>query len=74
MDFEDWLVSQNDEYYIQTGNELDNEQIEWMEAIYEEYADEDGYIDWEDHDPDSAWWIYMEEVIGLDYEDVEKYA
>lgn len=74
MRFEDFLFDANEEHYIQTGRDFDDNEIEWMEAIYLEYADEDGFIDWEDHDEDSAWWVYMSEIVGLDDEEIERYA
>ena len=74
MGFEEWLFDQNEEHYIQTGHDFNDDQIEWMQVIYEEY-NEDGYVDWEDHEMhDSAWYYYMSEIIGLDDETIERYA
>ena len=75
MDFEGWLYDQNEERYIQTGHDFTDDEIEWMQVIYEEYADQDGFVDWEDHDMhDSAWYYYMSEIVGLSDEDIERYA
>jgi hypothetical protein len=72
--FENWLFDQNEEHYIQTGRDFNDNEIEWMEAIYNEYADDEGFVDWTDHDEDSAWWIYMSEIVGLDDDQIEQYA
>jgi len=74
VDFADWLIDQNEEHYIQSGKEFTDDEIEWMEIIYEEYSD-NGFVDWEDHEMhDSAWYYYMHEIVGLDDETIERYA
>jgi len=73
VDFEEWLFDQNEEHYIQSGRDFTDDQIEWMQVIWDEY-NEGGYVDWEHHEMhDSAWYYYMSEIIGLDDETIERY-
>jgi hypothetical protein len=59
-------------YEERTGEYPNSEQDEWMEAIWNEY-NEDGWIDWGEHGEDSAWYMYMTEVLGYSHEEIEKY-
>jgi hypothetical protein len=74
LDFEDFLFDANERYaHYHDGREFDENQVEWMQAIYEEYADEDGFIDWSNKSYDSAWYMYLSEVLDVDEEDIERY-
>ena len=73
MGYEEWLFDQNEEYYIQTGREFNDDQIDWMRDIYESYAD-NGFVDWSDHSDGSAWYFYMAGVHGMSDEDIARYA
>ena len=53
---------------------MSNDQIEWMQLIYQEYADEHGDVDWEKSMDNDAWYLYMSEVLGLDDETIERYT
>jgi len=53
-------------------HEMNDDQFEWLEAIWDEYNDE-GYIDWDDKSADSAWYMYVTEVLGYEHEEIEKY-
>ena len=61
------------EYFEHHYGDYPNEnQDEWIKAIWDEYND-DGKIDWNDHDYDSAWYMWMSEVLGYDDDTIEKY-
>jgi hypothetical protein len=68
-EFSDRTYERFEHYY---GDFPDNQQDQWLEAIWEEY-NVDGYIDWDDHSYDSAWYMYMSEVLGYEDDDLEKY-
>lgn len=71
---EDFIFQSNEHYRERYGDDLNNDQIEWLQIIYEEYADENGDIDWT-HDKDNeAWYYYMSEVLGLDDDTIDKYS
>ena len=71
---EDFIFESNDWYRERHGEDMNDDQIEWMQLIYEEYADENGDIDWT-HDRDNeAWYYYMSEVLGLDDETIDRYS
>jgi len=74
VDFEDWLFDANESYYHHYGLEFNDEQIEWMQIIYEEYADDHGEIDWDNHTHDSAWYYYLTEVMGYDEDVIDRYT
>jgi hypothetical protein len=70
--FDDWLKEENDYYRAREGKDFNDDQIEWMRLIWEEYND-DGEINW-DKNHYGAWWYYMTEVLGYDEETVERYV
>jgi hypothetical protein len=70
---EDFIMEANDWYNERWGRDFNNEQIEWMQLIYEEYADQNGDVDWTDKTHDSAWYYYMSEVLGYDDETIDRY-
>lgn len=70
---EDFIYESNDRYEAMYGRELDNDQIEWLQIIWEEYADQDGEINWE-RTHDGAWYYYMSEVLGLDDDTIDRYS
>jgi hypothetical protein len=75
VDFDDFLEDAEDWYAAHhNGEDFDEEQIEWMQIIYEEYADENGEIDWSDHSHDSAWYYYLTEVLDIDADQVDSYT
>jgi hypothetical protein len=74
MNFDDFLDDVADYYVAHHGEELSEEQEQWLEIIYEEYKQEDGSIDWEDHSRDSAWYYYLTEVLDIDEDVVDKYV
>jgi hypothetical protein len=71
---EDFIFQANDWYRDRWGRDFNDDQIEWMQLIYEEYSDDNGDIDWT-HDRDNeAWYYYMSEVLGLDDETIDRYS
>jgi hypothetical protein len=74
VDFDDFLDDVADYYMAHHHEELSEEQVQWLEIIYEEYAQDDGSIDWDDHSHDSAWYYYLTEVLGIDESDVDRYT
>lgn len=71
-DFEEFSDAAYERFEHYYGDYPSNEQDEWLQAIWDEYND-DGYIDWDDHSDDSAWYMYMTEVLGYEHEDIEQY-
>jgi len=71
---EDFIFESNDHYRERHGDDMSNDQIEWMQLIYEEYADEFGEIDWTKSMDNDAWYLYMSEVLGLDDETIGRYS
>lgn len=71
---EDFIMEANDHYRDRHGEDMSNDQIEWMQLIYQEYADEHGDVDWEKSMDNDAWYLYMSEVLGLDDETIERYT
>jgi hypothetical protein len=71
---EDFIFESNDRYRDRTGEDMTNEQIEWMQLIYEDYADQYGDIDWTKSMDNDPWYLYMSEVLGLDDETIERYS
>jgi hypothetical protein len=71
---EDFIFEANDWYRERWGRDFNDDQIEWMQLIYEEYADQDGDVDWTDKTHDSAWYYYMSEVLGYDDETIDRYS
>jgi hypothetical protein len=45
-----------------------------MQIIYEEYADENGDVEWAHERSNEAWYYYMSEVLGLDDETIDRYS
>lgn len=71
-DFEEWSDRTYEFFEHHYGNYPNNEQDEWIKAIWDEY-NQDGYIDWDDKHADSAWYMMLTEVYGYDHEAIEKY-
>lgn len=71
--FDDFVDGVADSYSAHHHQEFDEEQIEWLRIIYDEYKDEDGEIDWSEHTHDSAWYYYLTEVLDIDPADLDKY-
>jgi hypothetical protein len=71
---EDFLFEANDHYRERNGEDLNSEQLEWMQLIYEEYANDTGEVDWTHSMDNEAWYYYMSEVLGLDDETIERYT
>jgi len=71
---EDFIMEANDHYRDRHGEDMSNDQIEWMQLIYQEYADEHGDVDWTKDKDNDAWYLYMSEVLGLDDETIDRYS
>jgi hypothetical protein len=71
---EDFIFESNDWYRQHKGEDLNNDQIEWLQIIYEEYSDENGDIDWTHSMDNEPWYYYMSEVLGLDDETIDRYS
>jgi len=71
---EDFLFEANDHYLDRYGEDMTDDQLEWMQIIYEEYADENGDVDWRHDRNNEAWYYYMSEVLGLDDETIDRYS
>lgn len=70
---EDFIFNGNEWYRARYGEDFNNEQIEWMQLIYEEYA-VDGEIDWTHSADNDAWYIYCTEVLGWNDDKVDRYS
>jgi len=71
---EDFIFEANDHYREQHGEDMNDDQLEWMQLIYEEYADDNGDVDWTKSRDNEAWYYYMSEVLGLDDETIDRYS
>jgi hypothetical protein len=71
---EDFVFEANDYYRSRYGEDMNNDQLEWMQIIYEEYADENGDVEWAHERSNEAWYYYMSEVLGLDDETIDRYS
>lgn len=71
---EDFIYESNDWYRERHGQDLNNDQVEWLQIIYQEYADEHGAIDWTHSRDNEPWYYYMSEVLGLDDDTIDRYS
>ena len=71
---EDFIFNGNDWYRDRFGRDFNDDQIEWMQLIYQEYSDDQGEIDWTKSMDNDAWYLYMSEVLGLDDETINRYS
>jgi hypothetical protein len=71
---EDFIFEANDWYRDRWGKDFNNDQIEWMQLIYEEYADSNGEVDFTHSADNEPWYYYMSEVLGLDDETIDRYS
>lgn len=71
---EDFVFEANDWYLDHWGKDMNNDQIEWMQLIYENYADSNGDVDWTRSMDNEPWYYYMSEVLGYDDETIDRYS
>jgi hypothetical protein len=75
VDRDEWVLDQNDFHYHHYGQDYGDEQLDWLGVIYDEYADDEGNVDFSEHTMgDGAWYYLMSEVYGLDDDTIERYA
>lgn len=74
MDASDWVFEQNEFHYHHYHRDFDNEEIDIMVDIWNNYHDEYGEIDWKDHTMyNSAWYWFLSSIMGLSDYDIERY-
>jgi hypothetical protein len=71
-DFDEFFDRMEEGFELHHRGPMDENRFEWLEAIWDEYNVE-GHIDWSNHGFDSAWYMYMTEVLDYSYEDIERY-
>lgn len=75
MDRDDWISDQIDNHWHHYHDDFSDEQLSWLEYIWDVYADDEGYVDWDrSGDHDTAWYILMSEVYGLDDDTIDRYS
>ncbi len=71
---EDFIFQSNEHYRERYGGDLNNDQIEWLQIIYQEYADDNGEVDFTHNKDNEPWYYYMSEVLGLDDDTIDRYS
>ena len=75
MERDDWILEENEKHFHHYGEDFNDEQLDWLGFIWDEYADEFGDIDWNrSGEHDTAWYILMSEVYGYDDETIDRYS
>jgi hypothetical protein len=70
---DEFVLNGNEHYRERYGEDMNNDQLDWMQLIYEEY-NVNGEIDWTHSSDNDAWYIYCTEVLGWDDDKVDRYS